>query len=342
MIVESGMRQHVSWLADVFDSRSANDTTVATAHRGQAADLRDAVTVEMLNDSSDLRTSSDADLIASVREGTVDAFGLLYERHVASAFNLGRQLARSETEAEDLVADAFTKVLDSLRSGRGPNGAFRPYLLTALRHTAYDKTRREKKMELSEDLSDVAPSLPFKDTVVADLERALAARAFAALPERWQTVLWHTEIEGLSPSQVAPLLGITAKGVSSLAYRAREGLRQMYWRLNREPVPVMSERCTATADLLSAWTRDDLPKGERLQFERHLRECAQCRASAIGFVESNVDRRTLATLEAVETMRMLNATSLGTVRARHTRQATSVRAVAEILNRADLKSRRRA
>ncbi len=51
----------------------------------------------------------------------------------------------------------------------------------------------------------------FEDTAVAKLERSPALRAFARLPERWQTVLWHTVVEGESPQRLAPLLGLTPK-----------------------------------------------------------------------------------------------------------------------------------
>jgi RNA polymerase sigma factor (sigma-70 family) len=99
---------------------------------------------------------SDAELIDSVRGGDTSAYGSLYERHVGAAYNLARQLTRSTAEADDLVAEAFAKVLDTLRDGRGPDSAFRAYLLTALRHTAYDKTRRDRKLELAEDVTEVA------------------------------------------------------------------------------------------------------------------------------------------------------------------------------------------
>ena len=72
------------------------------------------------------------------------------------------------------------------------------------------------------------PGVPWEDTAVAELDSTLAARAFHRLPERWQTVLWHTEVEQESPAEVAPLLGLTPNGVAALAYRAREGLRQAY------------------------------------------------------------------------------------------------------------------
>ncbi len=234
---------------------------------------------------ADVQGPSDAELIESVRAGTIDAYGQLYERHVSAAYNLARQLARSQAEADDLVSEAFAKVLDTLRAGRGPDSAFRAYLLTALRHTAYDKTRRDKKIDLTEDMTDVAPPVAFSDTAVAGLERSFAARAFAALPERWQMVLWHTEIEGQSPAEVAPLLGLTANGVSALAYRAREGLKQQYLQMHLAETE--AGRCRATVDRLGAWTRGGLSKREATQVEAHLDECYRCRSLAAELADVN-------------------------------------------------------
>ncbi|MGY6656092.1 sigma-70 family RNA polymerase sigma factor, partial [Amycolatopsis sp. TRM77291] len=244
---------------------------------------------------ADLSGKSDAELIAEVRDGKIASYGTLYERHAGAAHNLARQLARSSSEADDLVSEAFAKVLDTLRVGKGPDAAFRAYLLTALRHTAYDKTRKDKRVDLNEDMSDVggavgeALTVPFSDTAVAGLERTLAAKAFARLPERWQAVLWHTEIEGQTPAEVAPLLGLTANGVSALAYRAREGLRQAYLQVHL--AENSAERCRASADKLGAWTRDGLSKRERTQVENHLDECEKCRALAAELADVNTGLR---------------------------------------------------
>ncbi|WP_410590916.1 sigma-70 family RNA polymerase sigma factor [Amycolatopsis sp. lyj-23] len=240
---------------------------------------------------ADLSGKSDAELIAEVRSGKIASYGALYERHTGAAHNLARQLARSSSEADDLVSEAFAKVLDTLRSGKGPDTAFRAYLLTALRHTAYDRTRKERRVDLNEDMTEVgghaaeALTVPFSDTAVAGLERTMAAQAFARLPERWQAVLWHTEIEQQSPAEVAPLLGLTANGVSALAYRAREGLRQAYLQVHLQENA--EERCQACAERLGAWTRDGLSKRERVQVESHLDECGKCRALAAELADVN-------------------------------------------------------
>jgi RNA polymerase sigma factor (sigma-70 family) len=234
--------------------------------------------------------TSDAELIEAVRGGEIHAYGQLYARHVRAAHNLARQLSKSPMEADDLVSDAFAKVLATLRAGGGPDSAFRAYLLTAVRHTAYDKTRRDRKLELVDDVEAITgaervTNLPFHDTAVAQLDRSLAVKAFASLPERWQTVLWHTAIEGQSPGEVAPLLGLTTNGVSAMAYRAREGLRKAYLQAHVAHNP--SERCRAVATKLGSWTRSGLSRRETSQVEAHLDKCAECRALAAELADVN-------------------------------------------------------
>src|SRR5215217_7685762 len=224
---------------------------------------------------AELDEPSDAELIDSVRSGHNDAYGLLYRRHAGSAVALARQLTGSAAEADDLVAEAFAKVLVTLRAGGGPDTAFRAYLLTTLRNTLYDRARRDRRVELSDDMTRHDRGVQWEDTAVARLESSLAARAFNRLPERWQTVLWHTEVEQESPAQVAPLLGLTPNGVAALAYRAREGLRQAY--LREHVSDGAGARCQWAVERLGVWARDALSARERAKVDDHLARCDRCR-----------------------------------------------------------------
>ena len=228
---------------------------------------------------------SDAELITAVRGGDGDAYGQLYRRHGPSARHLARQLTRSPAEVDDLVSEAFAKVLDTLRGGGGPDTAFRAYLLTTLRNTLYDRVRRDRRLELSDDMSRHDPGVPWVDTAVAGLESSLAARAFARLPERWQTVLWHTEVEQETPAEVAPLLGLTPNGVAALAYRAREGLRQAY--LQEHLADVAGDQCRYTVERMGAWARGGLSARERARVDDHLAGCDRCRLLASELEEVN-------------------------------------------------------
>ncbi len=216
----------------------------------------------------------DRELIDRVRAGDLAAYDPLYQRHARSALLHARHWARSEAAAEDLRAEAFTRVLHAIRNGNGPTEAFRPYLLTTMRHVARDWAAGERRLLLVADLVDLEEPEPQEDPVLAALERSLAGQAFMALPERWQTVLWHTEVEGEGPAQLAPLLGLEPAAVAALAYRAREGLKQAY--LQAHVREVSSESCRPYAQRLGAAVRGKLGRREQGKVEEHVRHCVEC------------------------------------------------------------------
>ncbi|WP_163570502.1 RNA polymerase sigma factor [Fodinicola feengrottensis] len=225
---------------------------------------------------------SDAELItAAARAGDTGAFETLYRRHSEAAQRYAMSLTHNPADRDDLVSEAFAKVLSTLRNGGGPDLAFRSYLLSAVRNTFYDRTRRDRRLEVTDDMERHDRGVAFTDTVVEGLERTLAARAFATLPERWQMVLWHTEVEGDSPAEVAPLLGLTPNGVAALAYRARERLRQAYLSVHVADAPqttvVAGSTCGWTAERLGARVRGGLSNREATKIDAHLHDCAQCK-----------------------------------------------------------------
>ncbi len=224
---------------------------------------------------SELEELGDAELISAVRGGDVSAYGHLFERHVGAARRLARQLT-SHGDADDLVSDAFTKVLKVLQGGGGPDVAFRAYLLTAVRRLHVDRIRAGSRLHTTDDLEAFDPGVPFRDTAVEGFENAAAAKAFASLPERWQLVLWHTEVEGQKPADVAALLGMSPNSVSALAYRAREGLRQAF--LNSHAEELDAPECRWTHDHLGAYVRQGVSKRDATKIEKHLDECRGCMA----------------------------------------------------------------
>ncbi|MET1060262.1 MAG: sigma-70 family RNA polymerase sigma factor, partial [Nocardioides sp.] len=226
----------------------------------------------------------DAELITAVRGGDVSAYGTLFERHVDAARRLARQLT-SQSDADDLVSDAFAKVLRVLQNGGGPDLAFRAYLLTAVRRLHVDKIRAGAKVQTTDDLEKFDPGVPFRDTAVEGFENSAAAAAFASLPERWQLVLWHTEVEGQKPAEVAELLGMSANSVSALAYRAREGLRQAF--LNSHIGDLEDTECRWTHDHLGAYIRNGVSKRDGHKVEEHLDGCRKCMAIYLELTEVN-------------------------------------------------------
>jgi len=230
------------------------------------------------------RELSDAELISSVRGGDVSAYGDLFARHRDAATRLARQLVPGP-DADDLVSEAFAKVLNVLLAGGGPDVAFRAYLLTAVRRLHIDKIRATTRATPTDDLTAYETVEPQADTVIAGFEGGAAAKAFASLPERWQLVLWHLEVEGQKPADVAPLLGMTANSVSALAYRAREGLRQAY--LQMHTADLVDPDCRWTHAKLGAYVRKGLSRRDVQKVEGHLDGCRKCTAMYLELDEVN-------------------------------------------------------
>ena len=239
----------------------------------------------MPDQEADEYVVSDPELITRVRTGDREAFGELYKRHSGAATTLSRQFARSATESDDLVSESFARVLDNLLAGKGPDTAFRAYLFTTIRNTAYDRTRKDKRLQFTDDMTTHDVAVVGDDPVLAKMESGLVATAFAQLPERWQAVLWHTQVEGETPAQVGALLGMAPGAVSSLAFRAREGLREAY--LQAHLAETAAEQCRTTVERLGAWTRGGLSKREKAQVDAHLETCDRCRALAAELEEVN-------------------------------------------------------
>jgi hypothetical protein len=123
----------------------------------------------------------------------------------------------------------FAHTLQAMRGGSGPRHAVRAYLLTTVRHTAAAWTRTARREQLVDDFAAFAEQaagggraeLSDTDTLelgadvraMQEAERSLALEAFRSLPERWQAVLWHTEVEDESPSEVATLFGLDANAI---------------------------------------------------------------------------------------------------------------------------------
>ena len=172
----------------------------------------------------------DAVLSSRVRAGDMAAFGELWARHSAT----GRRFAVGLTtrfDADDLVSEAFSRILVQLTEGKGPRDGFCRYLFRSIHRIAIDWSRRERHLD-DEEAPEAADTHCAEALSLAAEERSLTGRAFRSLPTRWQEALWYSEVESLKPSEFAPLLNMSVNAAAQLACRARAGLREAFANLN--------------------------------------------------------------------------------------------------------------
>jgi len=211
------------------------------------------------------------------------SYGELYVEYAPAARRLALSMVPPDA-ADDIVAEAFARVLAAIRAGGGPERAFRGYLLAAVRNAANDWIAGRRRVTVIGDMDEESGdrsarlTMGFSSGAEAEAEARAEARlivgAFSRLPERWRTVLWHLEVEGQAPADAAPLLGLSANGVSALAMRAREGLRQAY--LQEHIGTNIPASCRKYAEELSAGARGRLSPRRQVAMQDHLGHCPAC------------------------------------------------------------------
>jgi len=224
----------------------------------------------------DMDELSDDSLIGLVKGGSADAFAVLFERYRHPAHRLAAYYSNS-VDAKDIVAESFTQVYQQLRRGKGPETSFRAYLLTSVRREAGRRAKMRKRDTPTDDIATIDKSVPFGNGAVDGFERDLIQKAFASLPQRWQKVLWHLDVDGRKPREVAPMLDMKPNSVSALAYRAREGLRKAY--LEQHILAKGDSLAAACQDVrrrLVAFVRASANKSEAAKVESHLQTCSRC------------------------------------------------------------------
>ncbi|MDQ0991724.1 sigma-70 family RNA polymerase sigma factor [Streptomyces sp. V3I7] len=236
----------------------------------------------------------DSQLIERMRAGEDSAYEELYRRHADAVRRYARTCCRDAHTADDLTAEVFARMLQAVRGGSGPEHAVRAYLLTSVRRVAASWTKSARREQLVDDFAvfatQAARSSEVSDDDTLELgadvramheaEQSMAMQAFRSLPERWQAVLWHTEVEDESPSEVATLFGLDANGTRVLASRAREGLKQAYLQAHVSAALAGDEECARYADQLGTYARRKLRIRAERGLRKHLEECARCRLAA--------------------------------------------------------------
>ena len=236
-----------------------------------------------------------------MRSGDDTAYEELYRRHAGAVRRYARTCCRDGHTADDLTAEVFARMLQAVRGGFGPEYAVRAYLLTSVRRVAANWTTSARREQLVDDfavfaaqaargseMSTLSRGSADSDTLdlgadvraMHEAEQSMAMQAFRSLPERWQAVLWHTEVEDESPSEVATLFGLDANGTRVLASRAREGLKQAYLQAHVSSTLTTDEECSRYADRLGAYARGGLRTRAERGLRKHLEECAKCRLAA--------------------------------------------------------------
>jgi len=158
--------------------------------------------------------------------------------HMDAAFNLARWLSSNDSDAQDIVQDAYLRAFKFFGGFRGGNS--RAWLLRIVRNAFYDWLKQNRSHQTSEpfdeEMHDAVDKSRGPDMLLLEKADAeLLHSAIASLPVEFRETLVLRELEGFSYNEISVVANIPLGTVMSRLARAREHLRtQLACALQRE------------------------------------------------------------------------------------------------------------
>jgi RNA polymerase sigma-70 factor, ECF subfamily len=152
--------------------------------------------------------------------------------HLSAAYGLARYLMRNDSDADDVVQEAFLRALKYFGGFRGEGTSqSRAWLLAIVRNMAHTWRRRlhtgSSTTEFDETVHSeaIADEHPGSALSRRDLRETLAD-VLDRLPPEFREVIVLREIEGLSYKEISEVADVPVGTVMSRLSRARKRLQQ--------------------------------------------------------------------------------------------------------------------
>ena len=150
--------------------------------------------------------------------------------HLDAGCNLARWLTRNDTDADDVVQEAYLRAFKFFGGFHGADG--RSWLLAIVRNTCYTWMQHNRSPELTISLDDDLHEIESKDLnpealLLQSAESQAVRQALEELPVEFREVIVLRELEGLSYKQIADVADIPMGTVMSRLARARKRLQQI-------------------------------------------------------------------------------------------------------------------
>jgi len=184
--------------------------------------------------TGDWNAISDDAVMAAVKRGSSDAFGVLYDRYQAPAYRIARSVCRDSGRAEEAVQETFTAIWKNRGKFESQVGKVAPWVLTVARHRAIDVARRNGRdwaLQAHDDVLDrqgLAVDVPSQAAAHAQARHVLDL--VAQLPHAQREVITLAFYGQLSHTEIAAYLDIPTGTVKG---RMRLGLQRLRGGIER-------------------------------------------------------------------------------------------------------------
>jgi len=197
---------------------------------------------------------TDERVIERVLAGETALYEIIMRRYNQRLYRVVISILRDSDETEDVMQDAYVRAYQHLSQFEG-RATFSTWLVRIAVHEALARLRSRARMqqldpdmdegEISVDLTGASVN-PEESTSRAELT-SLLEQSLMNLPDQYRTVLILRDVEELSTSETAALLGLTEENVKVRLHRGRSLMRQeLLARVGtsaKDAFPFMGQRC---------------------------------------------------------------------------------------------------
>jgi RNA polymerase sigma-70 factor (ECF subfamily) len=187
---------------------------------------------------------SDEEVVARVLAGETSMFEVVMRRYNQRLYRVARAILRNDSEAEDVMQDAYVRAYEHLDQFAG-RAKFSTWLTRIAVHEALARQRRGNRYQELEPMSvgdGGDPMDGFASMVLNPEEQAsnsqirgLLEEAVEKLPDAYRTVFMLRDVEEMSTTDTASILEISEENVKVRLHRARALLRKsLYARAGME------------------------------------------------------------------------------------------------------------
>src|SRR5215471_17345161 len=183
---------------------------------------------------------TDEEVVARVLAGETALYEVLMRRHNSRLFRVARAIVRDDTEAEDVMQEAYVRAFGQLPRFEG-RSQWSTWVTRIAVNEALARVRKRGRfvdtdvedLELREErgmLPDDSRSPPApgpEDMASARELGAFLERAVDSLPDIYRMVFVLREAEGMSTADTATSLGISEELVKVRLHRARAEVRRV-------------------------------------------------------------------------------------------------------------------
>ena len=185
-----------------------------------------------VDETAAMSEADEMQLLAAALQFDEVALSELYDRYEAKIYNYIYRRCGEQALAEDLTAQVFLKMLESIRDNKPWHSSFSGWLYRIAHNLVIDHYRRRDRQP-SVNIDDAPPTASdLEDPVETaqmniDAERLRAA--IGRLTDEQSEVVSLRFLEGYSIAEVAAMVGRSEGAIKALQYRAVAALRSLLY-----------------------------------------------------------------------------------------------------------------